>query len=80
MEENFKRMIIIIVIIVSSALRCINVKYCISQMKRKLMRIEVLTGLLLKKTNDVRVRMNQRFFHDFHPSPEKQICKYSLSR
>lgn len=30
---------------------------------------KILTGSLLKKTSDVRVRMNQRFFHDFHPIP-----------
>ena len=33
-------------------------------------RAEILTGSLLKKTSDVRVRMNQRFFHDFHPIPK----------
>lgn len=28
-----------------------------------------LTGSLLKKTNDVRVKINHLFFHDVHPIP-----------
>jgi hypothetical protein len=35
--------------------------------------MEILTGSLLKKTSDVRVRMNQRFFQDFHPIPGNHI-------
>ena len=32
----------------------------------------ILTGSFLKKTNDVRVSINHRFFHDFQPIPTKK--------
>jgi hypothetical protein len=32
----------------------------------------------LKKTNDVRVRMNHRFFHDFHPIPFDEMKRGPL--
>nr|GMD21460.1 hypothetical protein Iba_chr08aCG1420 [Ipomoea batatas]GME04099.1 hypothetical protein Iba_scaffold1536CG0580 [Ipomoea batatas] len=34
---------------------------------------EILTGSFLRKTKDVRVRMNQRFFQDFQPSPANEM-------
>jgi hypothetical protein len=35
----------------------------------------ILTGSFLKKTKEVRVRINHRFFQDFHPIPAKLIDK-----
>lgn len=35
-------------------------------------RIKILTGSLLKKTSDVRVKINHLFFQDVHPIPTHQ--------
>lgn len=34
--------------------------------------VVILTGSFLKKTKEVRVRMNQRFFQDVQPNPIEQ--------
>lgn len=33
--------------------------------------VHALTGSFLKKTKEVRVRINHLFFQDFHPKPAK---------
>ena len=55
-----------------------NVSKTINKMKnkdekKKVENLVILTGSLLKKTREVRVRMNQRFFQDFQPNPAQMV-------
>lgn len=38
----------------------------------------MLTGSLRKKTKDVRVKINHRFFHDVHPIPTPESSNLML--
>lgn len=41
---------------------------------------QVLTGSFLKKTREVLVRINHRFFQDFHPNPAKEYSGHQMKR